>query len=168
MIVKHNASLDASFWINIVLAGLVDFINEYFYLFVNTIVAQEIRYPLVALGIASQTVVLFNDWVQSDKINLQDPTQQLVDWFQEGENAAIALAMEHDYYWWIDDAIPYHRAKAAGLKMVGSSEFAILLYDHGHITHETAVSATQQTHASKKQKRLALVTLETLKRHKES
>ena len=70
MIVKHNASLDASFWINIVLAGLVDFINEYFYLFVNTIVAQEIRYPLVALGIASQTVVLFNDWVQTDKINL--------------------------------------------------------------------------------------------------
>ncbi|MFQ5420350.1 MAG: hypothetical protein ACE5EY_08300 [Anaerolineae bacterium] len=54
------------------------------------------------------------------------------------------------------------------LNIVGSGEFAILLYDHGYITYETAVSALQQTHASKKQKRLALVTLETLKRHKES
>jgi hypothetical protein len=43
-----------------------------------------------------------------------------------------------------------------------------MLYDHGHITYETAVIAIKQTHAGKKQKRLALITLETLTRHKEN
>jgi hypothetical protein len=51
---------------------------------------------------------------------------------------------------------------------VGSSEFAILLYDHERVAYETAVSSIRQTHAGEKLKRLALVTLETLKRHKES
>jgi predicted nucleic acid-binding protein len=119
------------------------------------------------LGIAAQSAVVFNDWVQSGKISLQDPTQT-VDWFHEGENAAIALAMEYGYFLLMDDANPYHRAKAEGLKIVGSSEFAILLYDHERVTYETAVSAIRQTHAGEKLKRLALVTLETLKRHKES
>lgn len=89
-----------------------------------------------------------------------------MDWFQQGENAAIALAMEHDYFLLIDDANPYHRAKAAGLKVVGSSEFAVLLYDQGQITHHSAVTAIQRTHASKRQKRLAITMLETLKRLK--
>ena len=166
MAAKQNASLDASFWINVCVIDLVQFVGDYFVLFVNSIVAQEIRYPLDVLGIDSRTAVLFNDWVQAGKITLQDPKQP-VDWFQEGENAAIALAIENDYFLLMDDANPYHRAKAAGLKIVGSNEFTILLYDHGRIAYETAVSAIQQTHASKKQKRLALVTLETLKRIKE-
>jgi hypothetical protein len=66
----------------------------------------------------------------------------------------------------MDDANPYHRAKAVGLKIVGSSELVILLYDQERISFETAVSAVQRTHASKPQKRLALTTLETLKRFK--
>ncbi len=48
------------------------------------------------------------------------------------------------------------------------TEFAVLLYDHKHISHEIAVSAIKQTHASKRQKRLALTVLENLKRQKES
>jgi predicted nucleic acid-binding protein len=105
--------------------------------------------------------------VQSGKIKLQEPAKP-VDWFQSGENAAIALAMEHSYFLLIDDANPYHRAKAAGLNVVGSSELAILLYDHGHVTYDTAVIAIRQTHASKNQKRLALSALETLRRLKEN
>jgi predicted nucleic acid-binding protein len=167
VIVKQNASLYASFWINVCAASLVQFVSDYFVLFSNIIVAQEIRYPLDVLGIASQSTILFNDWVQSGIINLQDPKQPL-SWFQSGENAAIALAMEHDCFLLMDDANPYHRAKAIGLKIAGSGEFTILLYDHGRISNEMAVSAIKQTHASKKQKRLALVTLETLKRYKES
>jgi len=167
MKVKQNASLDASFWINICAAGLAQFVSEYFTLFANSIVAQEIRYPLDMLGITSQAAVLFNAWIQFGKINLQDPARS-IKWFQEGENAAIALAIEYDYFLLIDDANPYHRAKAAGLKVVGSNEFTILLYDHGRITYEAASTAIRQTHASKKQKRLALVTLETLKRYKEN
>ena len=164
---KQNASLDASFWINICATELVEFVSEYFTLFSNSIVAQEIRYPMDVLGIASRSAALFNDWVQAGKIKLQDPAQP-VDWFHEGENAAIALATEYDYYLLMDDANPYHRAKSKGLRIVGSSEFVVLLYDHGRITHEVAVSSIRQTHASEKLRRLALVTLETLKRHKES
>ena len=67
-----------------------------------------------------------------------------------------------------DGADPYHLAKAEGLNIVGSSEITILLYDHGRITYETAASSILQTHAGEKLKRLALVTLETLKRQKES
>jgi predicted nucleic acid-binding protein len=165
--VKQNASLDASFWINLCSAGLVQYVGEFFVLFASTKVAEEIRYPLDVLGIASQTVTLFNNWLRSGEITLQDPKQP-VDWFHPGENSAIALAIEHNYFLLIDDANPYHRAKAAGLRIVGSAEFAILLYDQGKITTKTAVSAIQQTHASKKQKRLGLTILENLKRLKES
>ncbi len=157
--------MDASFWINVCAADIVQFVGEYFKLFANTTVAAEIRYPLDILGMAAQTSILFNNWVQAEKITLQDPTQTVA-WFQEGENAAIALAMEHGYFLLMDDANPYHQAKAAGLKIVGSNDLAIFLYDHERISYETAVSAIQHTHASKKQKRLAHTTLETLRRIK--
>jgi hypothetical protein len=165
MIVKQKASLDASFWINVCVAGIDQYVREYFILSANTIVAAEIRYPLDVLGMAAQTAVLFNEWIREGDITIQDPTQT-IDWFQEGENAAIALAIEYDYFLLMDDANPYHRAKAVGLKIVGSSELVILLYDQERISFETAVSAVQRTHASKPQKRLALTTLETLKRFK--
>ena len=164
---KQNASIDASFWINICAAELVEFLSEYFILYSNSIVALEIRYPLDVLGIEAQTALLFNEWLRAGKVIMQDPAKP-VNWFHEGENEAIALAIEHGYFLLMDDANPYHRAKAEGLRIVGSSEFAVLLYDHERITYETAVSSIRQTHASEKLKRLASVTLETLKRHKES
>jgi hypothetical protein len=43
----------------------------------------------------------------------------------------------------------------------------VLLYDHGRITYDSAGKAIQQTHASKRLKRNALVLLEELKRHKD-
>jgi predicted nucleic acid-binding protein len=163
---KQNASIDASFWINICEAGLIQYVNEYFLLHASPVVAREIRYPIDVLGLTSQTAAVFIQWVQSGKIILQEP-ERLVNWFQDGENTAIALAVEHDLFLLMDDANPDHRAKAVGLKVIGSSESAVLLYDHGWITFDTAASAIRQTHASRKQKRLALVTLETLRRSKE-
>jgi len=162
---KQNASLDASFWINVCAGNIVHLVSDYFQLFTPEVAAQEIRYPITALGVKARTAVLFNEWIKSGDIQLQEPAKP-VDWFQSGENAAIALAVERGYFLLIDDANPYHRAKAAGLKVVGSSELAILFYEHGRITYEITVTAIRQTHASKKQKRLALTTLETLKRLK--
>lgn len=163
---KQNASVDASFWINICAGNIAEFVSDYFDLFAPNVVAAEIRYPLDTLGMTTQTAVLFNMWVQQGKIILQDPIRP-VDWFQQGENAAIALAIEQQYILLMDDANPYHRAKAAGLGVIGSSEFAVFLYDKGRISYEKSADAIRQTHASKAQKRDAMIVLENLKRRKE-
>lgn len=163
---KQNASFDASFWINLCAGNIVEPVLDYFQLFTPHIVAEEIRYPLTQLNIASKTALLFNEWVDTNKIIIRDPLEP-VDWFQRGENSAIALAMETDYFLLMDDANPYHRTKAAGIKVVGSCEFIILLYDHSRLTYEGAQQALRQIQVSKKQRRTALFTLETLYRRKE-
>ncbi|MBE2197385.1 MAG: hypothetical protein IAE79_02165 [Anaerolinea sp.] len=93
---KQNASMDASFWINVCVSNIAHFVSNYFQLFTPIIVAQEIRYPLDKLGIKAHTAMLFNEWVQAGKITLQEPAT-VVDWFQAGENAAIALTREQNY-----------------------------------------------------------------------
>ncbi|MCI0730923.1 MAG: hypothetical protein L0332_29940 [Chloroflexi bacterium] len=163
--VKQNASLDASFWINICSSTVVEYVRDYFILYVPTVVAQEIRYPLDVLGIEAYSPTLFNRWVQNGTVTVQDPKSS-VNWYQQGENGAIALALEHNYLLLIDDANPYHRAKAAGLRVVGTAEFIILLYDHERLNYEAAANAIRQIRTSKRQKRTAMIVLETLKRLK--
>jgi predicted nucleic acid-binding protein len=159
--VKQSASIDASFWINACRGDIILHVADYFYLFASTTVAAEIRYPLDVLGMAARSCILFNAWVQSENVVLQDP-RKTVSWFQPGENAAIALAIEQRYFLLIDDANPYHRARAAGLQVVGMSEFVVLLFDHGRLTYTGAVDAIKQTNAGKQLKRTALTTLETV------
>lgn len=163
---KQCASLDASFWINICAGNVVTYIIDYFYLYAAAIVAREIRYPLAVLGMSAQTALLFNNWVETGTVTILNPKQPL-DWFQEGENAAMALALEHNWFLLMDDANPYHRAKTAGLKVIGSSEWCILLYDHGRLTFDQARTAIQKTHTGKRLKRHALILLEELRRYKE-
>jgi ribosomal protein L27 len=66
-----------------------------------------------------------------------------------------------------DDANPYHRAKSVGLRVVGTSDFSIFLYDQGRITYDEATEALRQVQISKKQRRVAMMTLAELKRLKE-
>lgn len=162
---KQNASFDASFWINVCAGDIVTYVIDYFHLFTTDEVGREIRYPLDVLGIESYSSALFNKWLNQNKIRLQNPSQP-VSWFQSGENAAIALAIEQNYFLLIDDANPYHRAKNAGLKVVGSSDFTVFLYDREQITFESALESLRQTQISKIQRRTAMFTLETLKRLK--
>ena len=163
---KQNASLDASFWINAYNGEIVHLVPDYFRLFACGVVAEEIRYPLDVLGLSAAGPLLFNEWCRAGIITLQDP-QTPVDWFQRGENAAIALAIEQGYFLLIDDANPYHMARSKGLKVVGTMDFAVLLYDHGRLSYDAALAAIQGARASKKQKRDAIVALETLIRRKE-
>lgn len=163
--VKQKASLDASFWINTCAANIITFVPQYFDILAPSIVTQEIRYPLDRLGISSYSGTLFAEWVQTGKITIQDPDLP-VEWFQAGENAAIALALQYNYFLLMDDANPYHRAKIAGLKVIGTAEFIVLLFDHNLLSYDSAVDAMRQTHASKKQKREGLFVLESLARRK--
>lgn len=162
---KQNASLDASFWINACAANIVEFAPSYFQLYASTTVAEEIRYPLTVLGIESLSAILFNQWVETGVITLQD-AQINIDWFQRGENAALALAIQYGYWLLMDDANPYHRARSAGLKVVGTSELVVLLFDHNYLAHDVAVAAIKQTNASQRLKRDSLVMLEFLARRK--
>jgi predicted nucleic acid-binding protein len=165
-VVKQNASLDASFWINVCIAQIVEYLPDYFTIYAPPSVTAEIRYPLDVLGIPAYSVVLFNRWVNEKTILIQEPLTT-EEWYQPGENDAIALAKEIHGFLLIDDANPYHRAKTLGLQVVGTAEMIILLFDKGKLSYELAVDAIQRTHASKKQKREALIFLETLARRKE-
>lgn len=162
---KQNASLDASFWINAFDGGVVQFLPEYFNLFVCRVAAEEIRYPLDVLGIPAAAPSLFDQWCKSGTVALQDP-QARVNWFQRGENAAIALAIEHGYFLLIDDASPYHFAKSQGLKVVGTMDLAVFLYDQGRLSYSAAVSTIKALRASEKLKREAMIALEIVARAK--
>lgn len=157
--------MDASFWINCCAGGIVQFVPSYFQLLVTTPVVSEIRYPLVFLGMKTYSVDTFEQWISDGRIVLRDPDLS-AEWFHPGENAAIALAVESASWLLIDDANPYHRAKAFGLRVIGTADFAILLFDQGHITADTAFKALRAVRISKGQRRQALSLLETLIRRK--
>lgn len=89
-----------------------------------------------------------------------------MDWFQRGENAAIALAIENGYFLLIDDANPYHLAKSQGLKVIGTMDFTVFLYDQGRLSYPAAMSTIKTIRASEKLKRGAMITLEVLARTK--
>jgi predicted nucleic acid-binding protein len=162
---KQNASLDSSFWINAFHVGIVHFLPEYFNLFVCQVAAEEIRYPLDVLGILAAGPSLFDQWCKSGMVTLQNP-QAPVDWFHRGENAAIALAIENGLFLLIDDANPYHLAKSQGLKVIGTMDFTVFLYDQGRLSYPAAMSTTKAIRASEKLKRGAMIILEVLARTK--
>lgn len=163
---KQNASLDAFFWINAHDAGLVRFLPDYFVLFACNVVAQEIRYPIDVLNIEGAAgPSMFVEWCESGIVTLQDP-EEPVDWYQRGENAAIALAIERGYFLLIDDANPYHFAKSKGLKVVGTADLTVFVYDQGRLSYDEAVVMVKRLRCSEKQKRDAMVALEILARER--
>jgi predicted nucleic acid-binding protein len=65
-------------------------------------------------------------------------SEQPVDWFQPGENAAIGLALERGYRLLIDDRAPYHRAKARSLRAISMADFILLVYAQGQLGYHEA------------------------------
>lgn len=164
--VKQNALMDASFWINCCAGGIVQFVPAYFQLLVSTPVVNEIRYPFVFLGMKTYSVDTFEQWIGDGRIVLRDPALP-IEWFQTGENAAIGLAVESDSWLLIDDANPYHRAKAfSASASLERRAFTILLFDQGKITADIAFNALRAMRISRGQRRQALSLLETLIRRK--
>lgn len=163
---KQNASLDASFWINAFDTALVDFLPDYFDLVVCDEVASEINYPVAVLGIEEAAGPnLFSQWCATGLILQQNPSQP-VDWFQPGENAAIALAAEHGYWLLMDDANPYHMARSRGLQVVGTADLAVFLYDQERLSYEECARILHRLRSSRHQRRHAMVVLEMLARAK--
>ncbi len=163
--VKQNASLDASFWINSCNADVVNYLSDFFNLFICQPVVEEIRYPLTRLGIEANSQSLLDERIQSGQVTVQNP-EQPVAWFQRGENAAIALAVEQGHVLLIDDANPFHFAKSKGLRVIGTLDFLVFLYDQSRLSHAETAAAIARVRASKKQIRQALIALEILARER--
>jgi predicted nucleic acid-binding protein len=155
---RRDAVLDASFWINAHRADLVKFLPDYFNLRAPTAVIEEIEYVPSAVGQLSPAGESFRHWRQVGRLEIQDPTRA-VDWFDRGENAAIALAQEQGYALLLDDQAPYHLAKARGLKTIGTTDFVVLLYADGRLSYDDALRVLVSLGIAKDLKRAAMTTV---------
>jgi len=159
--VKQNASLDASFWFNAYEARVIGFLPNYYNLFVCRAVADEILYVKQVLRVPSSACQLFSDWLQQGIVTLAEP-QQPVDWFDSGENHAIALAIERGYRLLIDDGAPYHYAKSKGIAVHGTAEFIVFLYRRDLLTYKDALARIAGLEINKRMQRVALRALALL------
>lgn len=132
-----NATLDTSFWINAFRAGLLDWSGELFRLSVTDVVLEEIRYPVRYLGAPSPDAAVLEEWLAGGKLRRENPKQALP-WFGPGEAAAIALAEEQGYFLLMDDGRPYQYAKARGIRVIGTPDLVVLLYDRQKVTLQEA------------------------------
>ncbi|MBI4770879.1 MAG: hypothetical protein HY784_10850 [Chloroflexi bacterium] len=158
-----NAVLDASFWINAHEIAILDFLVDYFTLFAPQVIVDEIAHPLASTGTQSPAGKTFQQWLRAGNVTVQNPTKA-VDWFQRGENAAVALAQEQQYWLLIDDQHPYHRAKAHGLTVVGSADFVLYLHIQGRLSFEDAARRLRNLPAAQRQVRRNLALLGELAR----
>lgn len=122
VMVKQNATLDSSFWIHAVAAGLVEQVLEDFDVTVGKAVADELpeTYPSGAR---------LQELIRSGRVLVQDPKSTKVDRFGPGERSAMNLAMEHrDWTLFMDDMRPFRAAEELGLSPVSSPAYVASLY----------------------------------------
>ncbi|MEA3341547.1 MAG: hypothetical protein U9R15_16405 [Chloroflexota bacterium] len=155
---KRNAVLDASFWINAHHGGLVDYLPDYFNLFVPTVVIQKTEYTPPSVDQLTPAGETFRRWRQSERLRLSDPTES-VDWFHPGENAAIGLAQERGYVLLIDDQAPYHLAKARGLQVIASADFVVMLYVDHLLSYDNAEAILVRSKIARHLERAAMIAL---------
>lgn len=158
---KQNASLDASFWFNACEARVIGFLLNYYNLFVCRAVADEILYVKQVLGLPSTACELFSDWQKQGIVTLAEP-QRPVDWFDSGENQAIALAMERGYRLLIDDGAPYNYAKSKEITVHGTAEFIVFLYRRDLLTYKDALTRIAGLEINKRLQRVAMRALALL------
>lgn len=144
----HDAALDSSFWIDAFRAQIVDYLPDDYVLRVPPAVVEEIEQPISTTGQPSAAGAMFKEWREAGKLHLEEPAKP-VDWFQAGENAAIALAIEHGYRLLLDDNPPYHRATEQGIKIVSTADFIAALYGEGRLNYTEAVARLKATDINK-------------------
>lgn len=133
--VKQNATLDSSFWIHAVAAGLVEHLLEDFDVTVAQAVADELpeTYPSGAR---------LHGLVREHRVHLQEPVSTVLELFGPGERSAINLAMEHsDWTLLMDDVRPFRAAENLGLAPVSSPAYAASLYGRGILDKQAVLTA---------------------------
>jgi predicted nucleic acid-binding protein len=159
------AVLDASFWINAVRCGIASHLADYFSLVVTPVVAAELS-VLLQLPQPPEPATLFQEWLRDGRIQVVAPERALTR-IDVGENEAIALAQEQGWALLIDNSAPRDWSRGpAGLRVIDSPAFAILLYDHGRLTYPQCTAALAQSRAARRVVREALIWLTELARRK--
>ena len=121
--VKQSATLDASFWINAVAGGLLDFVLDDFVVSIAPAVERELpeTYPSGAR---------LHRLIEEGHIALIVPTRVVLERFGPGERAAISVAMEHrEWTLLLDDLRPFRAAGELGLTPVSTPAYAASLYE---------------------------------------
>jgi predicted nucleic acid-binding protein len=122
-VVKQNATLDSSFWINAAAGGLVDFLLEDFSLTIAPAVERELpeTYPS---GARLQRLI------EHERIFVAVPARVVLERFGPGEREAISLAMQHrEWTLLLDDLRPFRAAQELGLAPVSTPAYAVSLYE---------------------------------------
>jgi predicted nucleic acid-binding protein len=134
---QPRATLDTSFWINAFRAGLLRWLVELFRLAVTDAVVEEIRYPARHLGVPAPDTAVLEEWLANGTLQRENPSRALP-LFGPGEAAAMALAEEQGYMLLMDDGRPYQYAKGRGLRVIGTPDLVVVLYDRQHVMLQEA------------------------------
>ena len=119
---KQNATLDASFWINLVAARLLAHLLDDFDLWVPEAVASELP-DSYASG------ALLRELISEGLVRTIGPTTAALQRFGPGEREAIGVASEHrDWALLLDDVRPFRAAQELGLDPICSPAYAASLY----------------------------------------
>jgi predicted nucleic acid-binding protein len=124
-LVKQNATLDSSFWINAVAGGLLDYLLEDFELCIVPAVERELpeTYPSGAR---------LHRLLTEGRIALAAPKVIALEQFGPGEREAISLAAQHrEWTLLLDDLRPFRAAAELGLAPVSTPAYAASLYGRG-------------------------------------
>lgn len=137
------ASLDTSFWTIGYHAEVLPYIFDYFKISVapdveDEILARDVRFPMVVYGYSK----LYEVFKEDKRCQILSPQSRLGQ-FGRGEDAAISLALEHNWMLLINDVRPHNYARARGISTVSVPAFVVLLLSSGTI-HKSAAEAKLQ------------------------
>jgi len=137
------ASLDTSFWTIGYHAEVLPYLFDYFKIFVvpeveDEILARDVRFPNIVYGYSK----LYQVFKEDRRFQIVAPQSRLGQ-FGRGEDAAISLALEHNWMLLINDVRPHNYARARGILTVSVPAFVVLLLSSGTI-HKSAAEAKLQ------------------------
>jgi predicted nucleic acid-binding protein len=132
---KQAASLDTSFWSVGTIGNLLQYIFEFFDVYVSDAVRAEIltpnpRFPSIIYPEAQ----LFKVFEADGRFQQGNPDPvHVLPLFGCGEAHAIGFAQQREMWVLINDERPRQHALRLGLTAVAVPEFVVLLYDRGFI-----------------------------------
>ena len=132
IVVKQNATLESSFWINAIAGGVADYLLEDYGLTIGPTVAREL--PETYPGGAR-----LHSLIREKRIGVEAPKVVILERFGPGEREAISLAAQYrDWILLIDDLRPSRAAEEMGLAPVSTPTYAAALYSRT-LLNETEV-----------------------------
>lgn len=137
---KQSAVIDTSFWVLGHRVDVLSYLFRFFTVYVPDAVREEVvasdpRYPQRVYGYQELFRVLEGQGV----LVCRNPTQPLAQ-FHAGEAAALALALEEDWWLLINEQRALTFARQQALKAVTVPEFIVYLYQAQLLSYRSALA----------------------------